>query len=303
MTRTRSASSARGARGRPSTIGVADADRHPHRHHGQGAGGRQRRVHQRAQGDHRDLAAALAALSVLQHAGAAHRGRLHPGPRARVGGQGAAREAAGEHPLLSRGHDPAGVRHKARHPPHRAHHAGRRHPGHPLRRRVAGQGGLRGGVQLPGGSPGQGPHPGAGLGGPLARGPGLRGRDVRPDHARSCWAEQRAGAAQGPQVFAQVHHGRAGWPRTAARSRPAAPARRGGPAPARPASGRISHLASHAPAHAAPARVGPARCRVSARFWAASCSPAAGSAWARCSMRRTSRWVRRVELGLSRNSL
>ena len=48
--------------------GVMDRDRHPHRHAGQGPGRRERRLHQRPQGDHRPAAAAQPAVPVLEHA-------------------------------------------------------------------------------------------------------------------------------------------------------------------------------------------------------------------------------------------
>jgi glycine C-acetyltransferase len=55
-------------RGTPEHCGVL-AHRHHHRHARQGAGRRIRRLRGRAQGDRRAAAPALAALSVLQHAG------------------------------------------------------------------------------------------------------------------------------------------------------------------------------------------------------------------------------------------
>ena len=63
-------------RGTPRAPRGDGARGHPHRHAGQGAGRRQRRLHQRPQGDHRTAAPAVAAVSVLQHARAAHCRRL-----------------------------------------------------------------------------------------------------------------------------------------------------------------------------------------------------------------------------------
>ena len=79
--------------------------RHHHRHAGQGAGRRIGRLYCRAQGNHRAAAPALAAVPLLEHAGAVHRGRIAEG--ARTAGQrrrrGAAAARARERRALSRG--------------------------------------------------------------------------------------------------------------------------------------------------------------------------------------------------------
>ena len=211
-----------GGRGTPEHHGVGDAGRHPDRHPGQGAGGRQRRLHQRAQGDHRDPAPALAAVSVLQHPGATHRRRLDPGHRAGLGGQGAARQARRRTPASSaqamteRGFDiRPGI-----------------HPIVPimlgdasLATRFAdvllGKGVYAVGFSYPVVPHGQGPHPRAGLGGPLARGPRLRRRDVHPDPPGAAGLSAPGPLRGSEDPRAGSSRRRAGWPRTAARSRAA----------------------------------------------------------------------------------
>ena len=64
----------RAGRGTPEFCGVEGRDRHRHRHAGQGAGRRVGRLHGGPEGDHRAPAAAVAALSVFQHARPLHRG-------------------------------------------------------------------------------------------------------------------------------------------------------------------------------------------------------------------------------------
>ena len=75
--------------------------RHPHRHAGQGAGRRQRRLHVGSPGDRRDPAAALAALSLLEHAGAGRGRRLAAGARAADGVARARDQAARQHGATS----------------------------------------------------------------------------------------------------------------------------------------------------------------------------------------------------------
>ena len=83
---------------------------------GKALGGGLGRLHQRAPRGDRPAAPALAAIPVLQHRRAVHRGRLHrrAGPAGRQ--HGAARQARRQHALLPRRHHAGGLRHQAGEP-------------------------------------------------------------------------------------------------------------------------------------------------------------------------------------------
>ena len=94
-----------GGRGTPEHCGVHRPGRHRHRHARQGARRRQRRLHQREEGDRRAAPPALAPLSLLQHRRPGDGRRRGQGGRARRGRRRPARAPARQHALLPRGPD------------------------------------------------------------------------------------------------------------------------------------------------------------------------------------------------------
>ena len=105
----------RPAAARTSITASSRPNRHHHRHARQGARRGQRRLHRRPSRSGRAAAAALAALSVFQFAGAGHRRRHDCRARPAEGSTALRDKLRRQHTLVPPGHRHGRLRHQARH--------------------------------------------------------------------------------------------------------------------------------------------------------------------------------------------
>ncbi len=133
----------------------------------------------------RVAAPALAALPVLEHAGAGDRRDLAARVLDDRGRRRAARAALCQRPAVPRRHDGAGLHLGRRRPPDHPGHAGRRGAGRPDGRHDAGARRLRDRLLVPRRAQGAGAHPHADVGGALARGSCSLHRHLRRGRTRA----------------------------------------------------------------------------------------------------------------------